>query len=216
MSPLAEFLDLLFREGRAVLRGKPDPSSAQDAEAVDVLRHTYSTHALGVAGKPLEFEPRAAVPASKLVYHACWFLMSRTEPDAELERLLSMPQRRGSAADDLSADLSLRYLPQIHRRAKAMNADDRLTTLLAEILRRWPLSGVLADLDDGPIDLGSFNDHVGIWLLYAERLARHEKRAWVPLGPWLSYVEFAYQELGKDPAPVPAAIAVESGDDSDD
>ena len=36
-------------------------------------------------------------------------------------------------------------------------------------------------------------------MLYAERLAEHEKPAWVPDGPGLEYLELVGCELGKDP-----------------
>jgi hypothetical protein len=202
MSPFAEFLDLLLREGRAVLKGPLAPSSlpSQAPDVVDILRRAYAGHCLSVAGPPLEFDVATALAAAALVYHACWFLVSHAEPAIELERLLALRGPPGSPATHLSADLLLRFLPQVHRRAKAMNPADRLTTLLADVLRHWPLSGVLADLDEGPLVPPAFDGHAGLWMVYAERLARHEKPAWVPQGPSLAYLELVYRELGKDPA----------------
>ena len=200
MSPFAEFLDLLLREGRAVLRGPLATLPKEGAEVVDILRRAFADHCLSVAGPTLAFDVNMALAAAELVHHACWFQVSRAEPVAELERLLAPPGPPRSPAAHLSADLVLRYLPQIHRRAKALNPADRLTTLLAEILRRWPLSGVLADLDEVPLVQPAFDGHAGLWMLYCERLARHEKPAWVPMGPGLAYLELVYRELGKDPA----------------
>src|SRR5438093_406611 len=60
--------------------------------------------------------------------------------------------------------------------------------------RRWPLSGVLADIDEPPllpVDLGG---HPGLLLLYAERLARQRRPAWVADGPAREYIELVFGE----------------------
>jgi hypothetical protein len=199
MSPFAEFLDILLREGRAVLRGPPDPSG-QDREAVSLLGRAFATYRLDVAGPLIDFDAQTALAGAALLQRACWFVVSRDEPDAELDRSLTMPAPPCSPASHLSADLVLRFLPQVHRRAKAHNPADRLTVLLADILRRWPLAGVLSDLDDGPSAPVTFDGHPGLLMLYAERLAQHEKSAWVPQAPGREYLELVYEELGKDPA----------------
>src|SRR5262249_34334292 len=85
-----------------------------------------------------------------------------------------------SAGQHLSADLLLRYLPQVHCRARALSPDDNLTRLLTGVLRQWPLSGVLSDVAEGPTTPLQFSDHPGLLLLYTERLARHDRPAWRP------------------------------------
>jgi hypothetical protein len=199
MSPLADFLDLLLQEGRAVFRDRPEPATPPDIEAANLLRRAFANYRLRVAGPPIDVNATTALAAGALVYHACWFLVSRTEPESELERLLTLPGPPRSPAEHLSADLVLCYLPQIYRRAKALNPADRLTALLADILRRWPLSGVLTDIEEGPLTPVIFNGHPGLLMLYAERLTQHERLTWVPNGLGLEYLELVYAELGKAP-----------------
>src|SRR5581483_5630300 len=106
-------------------------------------------------------------------------------------------------AAHLSADLTLRLLPAIHRRARVRDVDDPLAVEVAELLRRWPLSGVLADLDGPPAGDVTFFGHPGLQLLYAERLVEHEKPAWLPAaGPARERVELIYRERGR-PLPAP-------------
>jgi hypothetical protein len=79
-----------------------------------------------------------------------------------------------------------------------------LTRCLAELLRRWPLTGVLADLEDGPLAPVELGGHPGLLLLYAERLAESPRPAWVPRGPALPFVEMVFAERGlRVPAPPP-------------
>jgi hypothetical protein len=58
------------------------------------------------------------------------------------------------------------------------------------VLRQWPLSGVLSDVTEPPLTPPEFDGNPGLMLLYAERLARHEKSAWVPQGEGREYVQW--------------------------
>src|ERR1700722_19662473 len=122
---------------------------------------------------------------------AAWALLCHHDRVEDLERRLRMPRSPATATHHLSADLLLRYLPQIHRRARALDPSDPLVGLLERVLRQWPLSGVLAGLDEGPTSPLDFAGHEGLMLLYAERLAQRESPTspWRPEGRPLEYVE---------------------------
>src|SRR5262245_39768509 len=164
MSPLAEFLNALLYEGEAQLRERPEPAVGEDPEVTDLLQRAYAVYRLRVAGPPLDFDPQAARAAAAVVHHAAWFLVSRDEPVAELERRVVLAGPPRAPAAHLSADLTLRFLAPIHRRARGRDPADRLTSLLADILRRWPLSGVLADVEDEPLTPPDWGGHAGLWM----------------------------------------------------
>jgi hypothetical protein len=168
------------------------------------LAPAFADYRLDVAGPPIDFDPVTAASAANALCWACWFLVSHREADADVEREVSMPVRPATAAQHLSADLLFRYLPQVHRRARAVAADDVLTLCLARLLRNWPLSGVLSDVIDGPDEPPDLAGHLGLQLLYAERLARTEKPAWAPAASARGHVELVYGRLGR-PLPWPAA-----------
>jgi hypothetical protein len=190
MSTLTAFLQQLLYDGKVLLRERPRVIASEHAAARDLLATAYANVRLEVAGPPIAFDAETALAAGELVRQACWFLVHHGEPAAELDRTLHMPGEPVTAAQHLSADLVLRFLPQIHRRARASAPADRLTTLLAVVLRQWPLSGVLADVAETPTTSLDFDGHPGLMLLYAERLARHEKPEWVPTGRSLEYVSW--------------------------
>jgi hypothetical protein len=198
MSPFAEFYHVLLREGRAVLNGPLQPEPADLAETTDVLRQAYGDYQLDLAGPRLEFDAKIGLAAAAVVYHACLALVSHALPVSELEKLVVMPGPPVSPAAHLSADLVLRFLPSVHRRARALAPADPLAGLLETLLRQWPLSGALADITEEPMTPLDFGGHPGLLFLYAERLARHEKPAWLPTGACLDYVELVWAELGKD------------------
>src|SRR5262245_62770427 len=120
MSALADFLQTLLTDGTITYREAPSFSTGADAAAREVLARAFADYRLHVAGPAVVFAPGPAQAAAELVRQAGWFLFSRQEPDAELDRRLALPEPPRSAACHLSADLTLRYLPQVHRRAQAL------------------------------------------------------------------------------------------------
>jgi hypothetical protein len=200
MPVLAPFLQKLLYEGEAVLTERPTPAAGPDLAATECLREAFADYRQQVAGPLIDYDGGAALAAGRLVQWACWYLVNRAAPEAELEGHLAMPRAPASAAQHLSADLVLRYLPQVYRRARALVPADRLTALLACVLRQWPLTGVLADVEEEPAGPLEFGGHPGLMLLYAERLAGNEKPAWFPAGQAADFVELVFAGMGKERA----------------
>jgi hypothetical protein len=191
---LTTFLRGVVQAGRLLLR-EPLPA-APAPDAVALLAEAYRVHALSVAGPAIPFDASTAVAAGRVLYRAAWYYLNPNEPvDAAG---LAMPGDPGTPSQHLSADLVFRYLPALHRRVRALRPGDELAGWLAELLRRWPLSGVLGDVEDGPLVAPDFAGHAGLRLLYAERLAAHEKAGWFPTGSAIEAVELVWQQLGRD------------------
>jgi hypothetical protein len=201
MAILTTFLHGVLDAGRLILR---EPLPAQtDSDAPAALAAAYRLHAQTVAGPPIPFDAPVATAAGRVLYQATWYLLHPNEPvDAAP---LRMPADPRTASHHLSADLLLRYLPAVYRRTRAMRADDELAAALANLLRRWPLSGVLADLEEGPLVATDFDRHLGLCLLYAERLAKHDKASWFPIGTTIEAVELVWRDLGRDTTSLPMA-----------
>ncbi|WP_435019037.1 hypothetical protein TA3x_001031 [Tundrisphaera sp. TA3] len=199
MGSLDDFLRGLLDDGRAVLREPPGTDAEDLARASDRLVGAFAIHALDVAGPPIPFEPGTAVAIAAWFHRACWFLADRSAPAEDMERALALGLAPRTAGDHLSADVVLRLAPPLLRRALARDPGDRLAAVLMRTLIRWPLSGVLAGLDDGPGDPGDLGGHPGLGLLYAERFALRPREAWLPpSGPIRERVEWlkTLQELG--------------------
>lgn len=200
MTGLASFLTDLFSEGRILVRDRLGDEAAPDA--LNVLRRAYQAHALAVAGPAVPLDGAAAVAAARLLHDAARCFLDPLQSLADAGLTLEMPLRPTTPAHHLSADLVLRFVPTLHRRVRALRPNDELAGRLATLLRTWPLSGVLGDVADEPLTPPAFG-HAGLELLYAERLARHEKPAWVPTGPARQAVELVWEQLGRDVALLP-------------
>lgn len=197
MATLGDFLQTLFEEGRMVLQGRPSTSKADRDGACRVLESAFDEHRLDVAGPAIGFEPGPAIEAAELLRLSAWFLVNRSESAGEVARSLRGPRPPLTAGDHLSADVCFRFLPFLERRARAMAPVDALAIFLADMLRAWPLSGVLSDLAEGPEVVGELGGHPGLWMLYAERLAQDEKPAWLPRGAPLGHLDLVFASLGR-------------------
>jgi hypothetical protein len=109
-----------------------------------------------------------------------------------------MPALPQTPGQHVAADLMLRFLPQIQRRAVALDAAEPLTLLLAKVLRQWPLSGVLSDVTEEPLTALDFSGHPGLLWLFAERWVQRQKPAWRPTGRGAEYLEAVWADIGRD------------------
>ena len=198
MTPFRNWLDRVLTRGESVQETAPalPPDERPSVEAL--LRTAFDAHALDVAGPPLAFDPAAAHAAAGLLARACWLLVGTGEADS-VSLALNTPH---STAAHLSADVTLRFLPAVHRRARLRDPDGALVAGIERVLRAWPLSGALADLDGSPTTPPDFAGHPGLQILYAERLAGSGRAGWVPSAePARGWAERVHAELGR---PLPA------------
>jgi hypothetical protein len=196
MTAFVPFVRRLLEDGSVRLRRPPHVEPAERSIAQELLAEAYADYRLDVAGPLVPFDAAAALDAAEWLWRACWFLLRRRGPAEEVERGLPAPTVPVTAAQHLSADLVGRFLPQVHRRARALAVDDPLTRWLEGLLRRWPLTGVLADVAEGPLTPVELDGHPGLLLLYAERLAENVRPTWVPEGAAREYVELVFAERG--------------------
>jgi hypothetical protein len=195
MAAFGEFVSRLLNEGRIVFDATHPPADNPTDRDVAALAEAFAAHALAVADTPIAFDPRAACQAAELVRQASWALVDHRERPEALRRRLRITPDPSTPSQHLSADLCLRYLPQVLMRARALDPADPLLAILADVLRRWPLSGVLSDVEEPPLVAPDLAGHPGLLLLYAERLAANDRRAWRP-DPLSAAYE--YQELLQD------------------
>jgi hypothetical protein len=203
VSAFATWLERVLRHGESVQTARPEYATADGHTVVPLLAAAHGRHALSAAGPPLPFVEPVAVGAAVLLAGACWRLASGEELPVTTSAAPT------SAADHLSADMVFRFLPAVYRRAKA-RSDTALVGDLEAVLRRWPLAGVLAELDDEPTAALDFFGHPGLQLLYAERLTATARPAWVPAaGPAREWAERVFADRGR-PLPARSASAEES------
>jgi hypothetical protein len=211
MAGLVEFLEPLLHSGRVTFSSRPAPSPDEHPATQKLLEQAYRTYQLEIAGPPLEFRPELAIAVAEFMRAACWYLVQHDEPAEALQKRLTLPIPQ-SPAEHLTGDLLLRYLPQVHRRARAISPTDPLVEIVTKVLRDWPLSGVLADVTDAPLTPPDIGGHSGLLMLYAERLHRHPKNEWLPTGPAREYVELVFRDHGQERSPFLRSVGKEQAE----
>ena len=222
MATFQDFLTQLLDQGQIVFRSAKAPHDGPTEHDVAILAEAFDTFALSVAGPRIAFDPRTACEAAELVRQSGWALVQRDDRLADLKRRLKMAGPPRTASQHLSADLMLRFLPQVIKRARGLDPSDPLTGLLGDVLRCWPLSGVLSDVEEGPLLSLDFDGHPGLLLLYAERLTQNDRPSWRPerSSPAWEYYELVLQQRSTpmtvrnsaegDPMEIPGSTPPES------
>ncbi len=196
MTAFLDFLTELLDHGQIVFRSAKAPQDEPTDQDAAILADAYDTVVMSVAGPRIPFDGRTACEAAELVRQSAWALVQRDDRLADLKRRLKMTGPPRTASQHLSADLMLRYVPQIIKRARGLDPSDPLSDLLGDLLRRWPLSGALSDVEEGPRLALDFGGHPGLLLLYAERLAHNDRPSWRPerSSPAWEYYEWVLQQ----------------------
>ena len=194
-----DWLSRLLLRGESVLEAVPSLQPNERRQAERLVREAFAANALDLAGPTIPFDAGIAVAAAELLAAACWAVVAEEGP---FESLPALEASRGSIASrHYSADVTLRFLPAVHSRAKYHDPESEFTLALERILRDWPLSGVLAGLDGAPTGALDFGGHIGLQMLYAERFVEAGQAGWLPADEsarmWIDYIA---QERGK---PVP-------------
>lgn len=198
MSDVVEFLKRLLYDGEAVMRGPPIFSPELKPQIEQVLEPAYTDYRRSVAGPPLSFDRETAYAAAQFLSLACWLLVCDEADAKDAIPILHAPRLSNRAEAHLSADLTLRFLESVYRRARMRAVGDPLVVAVVEVLRRWPLSGALAPIEEPPMGDLQFQDHHGLQLLYAERLSENLRSSWVPSeGRTRELVELVLQQRGK-------------------
>lgn len=201
MNWLEELLPPLLYEGRLVFRECPR-TDASSPEAIRQLETAFDAYRLDIAGTAIEFDAATAIEVSSIVIRTGWALVNHDLPDAEMRRWVSMSHRPMNPSQHLTADLLFRFLPQLHRRALVHRGAEPLAERLGAILREWPLSGVLANLEIGPEQPPAFYGHFGLMQLYAERWASHRNPQWRPDAALDQHVELVLGECARAGPPI--------------
>ena len=205
------FVRSLLQEGR--LRVGVAPHWELSDEALDELKSSLAAQSLHLPGPPIRGSLDTLLPAIHVVYRFAWRFLNPDPSPVDQDKSLRMEHAPRSAEDHLGGDLAFRFLPGLWQRAMNRDPADDLAKTMKQLLREWPLSGVLADISEPPATPLDFGGHLGIHFLYAERLATRERPGWFPESR--DGVEIVWQSLGKKLPDVPAtSIANPEGTES--
>ncbi len=183
LAPLPDFIFALFAGGEVAVAREPDFRS-DAAESESTLQAAFQSTlqelpTVDLSG--LALVPAIALTSAAWFYRASLALADRAMPEEQVKNwAAALPAAPTTPSEVLSADLTLRHLPELHALALSMSPDDPLVAGLESAARRFPLSGAGVPLSEPLPDLALLHRHAALWRLYLDRVIERQdtSRLW--------------------------------------
>ncbi|MBS0032383.1 hypothetical protein ACTJJ0_34360 [Chitinophaga sp. 22321] len=138
---LAAFINHLVREGQVAVVDQLIPFTPQElSETQTILETYYKSDILEMPGTAPSFDAEAALWSAQYIYRIVQLTMGRDIGAADLSAWLAPYPFAVTAAGIYSADLCLRYLPDLLSLSKGLAPDDPLVQEIRETAMQWPFS----------------------------------------------------------------------------
>ena len=180
MQPRFPFLDTLFllrKEGCiTIFTDIHEISEKEISDTADYLESEFEKERLEFQSNQIDFNKEAAVWAAKVLYHSAQLYLIRKDTSKDLRKLIPEYTGKRDVSSLLSADLSLRFLPQIITALYDADPEDPLIRMLENILQQFHYSAVGFDAELGNINWEEELKDKTYRKLYLERIV--EKRSY--------------------------------------
>ncbi len=172
---LSTYLRALFDHGRVQVAAPSDGITRIDEfQAEETLREQDAALRLESPGKLPELELSVAMWAAKTCYGASQLIVYRQLDERAIAELLpAAVSSPCSPSSHWSADLTLRFLPDLLRHASVVSEQDPLVTHLRSLAFAWPLSSVGID-GITPQHVEELGSSPAMLRLYVDRILAHK------------------------------------------
>lgn len=151
METKSPFLDTLFllrkNECITLFSNIQTISAKEEQEAEEYFETEFEKERLEFLSDQLSCNKITAVWAAKVLYHSAQLYLIRENTANDLENLIPKFTGTRDISSVLSADLSLRFLPEVMIALNSVDPEDPLIKRLEGILAKFHYSGVGYDLD---------------------------------------------------------------------
>ncbi|WP_241507646.1 hypothetical protein [Chryseobacterium piscium] len=176
-SPFLDTLFLLRKEGTlTIFSDFKTLSEKEEKEAEDFFESDFEKERLDFLSDKIPFNKEAAIWAAKVLYHSAQLYLIRKDTAKNLEKLIPQYLGEKKTSAILSADLSLRFLPQLLDALQVADSTDPLVKMLENILHQFHYSGMGLDLNLEKINWEEELKNKTYRKLYLERIV--EKKAY--------------------------------------
>lgn len=142
---------------------------------ITFLKKEYTNEAKDFPYSAPIFNENAALWAAQTVYIAAQLMLYRASKPVELVELFPDFEGENTPAAILSADLYLRFLPDILIELKMIDSQDLLIEILEKILEKWHYSGVNYSLPMDKLNFDAVTSNLCVKQLYANRIITYKK-----------------------------------------
>ena len=160
---------------------KLEISSDEIALTKDFLQLEYERESLEYPFNAPIFNDDAAIWAAKLVYNTTQLLLYREHKIAELDSFFPEFIKKITASEILSADLCLRFLPQMVFELKLIDSDDPLINILEKHLKKFHYSAIGFDFEITSIEFDLIFQNNCLEQLYLDRIVDRKAIRWTEI-----------------------------------
>ncbi|AZB32007.1 hypothetical protein [Chryseobacterium balustinum] len=147
-SPFLDTLFLLRKEGTlTIFSDFKTLSEKEEKEAEDFFESDFEKERLDFLSDKIPFNKEAAIWSAKVLYHSAQLYLIRKDTAKNLEKVIPQYLGEKNVSAILSADLSLRFLPQLLHALQIADSTDPLVKMLENILHQFHYSGIGLDLN---------------------------------------------------------------------
>jgi hypothetical protein len=149
-------------------------SRSEEIDTTSFLETEYENEILEYPDVAPKFNPEAALWAAKTVYSAAQLLLFREHKINELLDFLPKYHGEIDASALLSADICLRFLPQIILEMKRLDADDLVIPILENHLVQFHYSVIGYEIDIEKINFDILDANDSLKGLYLNRIVERK------------------------------------------
>ncbi|BEV06038.1 hypothetical protein [Chryseobacterium gambrini] len=201
MEKKSAFLDTLFllrkEECITIFSDIHEISKKEEQDAADYFQAEFEKERLEFLSDTLVCDIETAVWAAKIVYHSAQLHLIRENTAKDLNKLIPSFKGKRDVSSILSADLSLRFLPQIVSALQVSDPEDPLVKMLENILKQFHYSAVGFDLDLKDINWEEELKDKTYRKLYLERIVEKKSYQLAEI-PYINQLLIAEFGLHKD------------------
>ncbi len=147
----------------------------QSNVTVAFLQREYEKESLNYPYQSPAFDAAAALWGAKTIYLAAQLMLYRENKEADLPALFPVYTGAVTPAAVVSADLCLRFLPDLVTHLKLIDSEDGLIAVLEGILNTWHYSGVSYALDADELDFSIVLTDKCLEQLYVNRVIGYKR-----------------------------------------
>ena len=140
-------------KGKVSVKGQIDPFDGNDTDqAKQLLKKYYEEDRIEMPYTAPEYSEEAALWAAEYLYKAVQLTVLRDAGEEVIKEHLKSYTGHTNPSAIFSADLLLRYLPQLFELAKGLAPDDILVQELRNTALQWPFSSIGIELEQPAAD----------------------------------------------------------------
>lgn len=174
------FLDTLFHlrndEHITIFVAIQDIPKKEEKDVATYLESEFEKERLEFLSDQINYNSETAVWAAKVLYRSAQLYLIRKDTDKNLEKLIPSFKGKKDVSATLSADLFLRFLPQIISALQSADPEDPLIKMLENILTQFHYSAIGFDFELNKINWEEELKDNTYRKLYLERIV--EKKAY--------------------------------------